>query len=97
LQDLTPTAEMMLLHGHDITGDPPNKRSINTVFQSYDLFPHLSVSRAFGSASASPYLANETTNAVNPVIKKEASKMDLHGQIFDAVKTRADTGGGEVS
>ncbi len=35
----TPTAGMMLLRGHNITGDPPNKSLINTVCQSYELFP----------------------------------------------------------
>ncbi|MCM2131112.1 ABC transporter ATP-binding protein [Larsenimonas rhizosphaerae] len=29
--------------GHDVTEVPPHKRSVNTVFQSYALFPHLNV------------------------------------------------------
>ena len=46
----TPTAGQILLDGKDITNDPPNKRPVNTVFQSYALFPHLSVAQniAFG-------------------------------------------------
>jgi spermidine/putrescine transport system ATP-binding protein len=31
------------LHGEDVTGSKPYKRPVNTVFQSYALFPHLSV------------------------------------------------------
>jgi spermidine/putrescine transport system ATP-binding protein len=31
------------LEGTDITGDPPEKRNINTVFQNYALFPHMTV------------------------------------------------------
>lgn len=31
------------LEGRDITALPPNKRDVNTVFQSYALFPHLNV------------------------------------------------------
>ncbi|MCE2983996.1 MAG: ABC transporter ATP-binding protein [Parachlamydia sp.] len=31
------------LDGQDITSLPPNKRPINTVFQNYALFPHLSI------------------------------------------------------
>jgi spermidine/putrescine transport system ATP-binding protein len=31
------------LHGKDVTNVPPNKRDINMVFQSYALFPHMSV------------------------------------------------------
>jgi spermidine/putrescine transport system ATP-binding protein len=38
-----PTAGRILLNGDDITDRPPNKRSVNTVFQSYALFPHLTV------------------------------------------------------
>jgi spermidine/putrescine transport system ATP-binding protein len=38
-----PTADTMWLHGKDVTWDPPNKRDVNMVFQSYALFPHMSV------------------------------------------------------
>ena len=38
-----PTAGRVLLHGEDVTGRPPNRRDVNTVFQDYALFPHLSV------------------------------------------------------
>ncbi len=44
----TPTSGEILLSGRDITADPPNKRPVNTVFQSYALFPHLSVARNIG-------------------------------------------------
>ncbi len=38
-----PDSGSILLDGHDITGLPPEKRPVNTVFQNYALFPHLSV------------------------------------------------------
>ena len=38
-----PTAGRILLHGGDVTGVPPFDRDVNTVFQDYALFPHLSV------------------------------------------------------
>ena len=38
-----PTAGTVWLHGKDVTWDPPNKRDVNMVFQSYALFPHMSV------------------------------------------------------
>ena len=38
-----PTSGRILLNGRDITALPPNKRPVNTVFQNYALFPHLSV------------------------------------------------------
>lgn len=39
----TPTEGRILLDGEDISSLPPYKRSINTVFQRYALFPHLNV------------------------------------------------------
>jgi spermidine/putrescine transport system ATP-binding protein len=38
-----PTSGQILLDGVDVAGRPPYKRNINTVFQSYALFPHLRV------------------------------------------------------
>ncbi len=38
-----PTDGSILLHGEDITGVPPHRRDVNTVFQSYALFEHLDV------------------------------------------------------
>ena len=39
----TPTAGRILLNGQDLAGVPPYQRPINMMFQSYALFPHLSV------------------------------------------------------
>jgi len=39
----TPTIGTIRMAGHDITSLPPYKRSMNTVFQRYALFPHLNV------------------------------------------------------
>ncbi len=38
-----PTSGRILLDGADVADVPPHKRNVNTVFQSYALFPHLSV------------------------------------------------------
>src|SRR5262245_40870683 len=38
-----PTRGTVYLGGRDVTDDPPYKRDVNTVFQSYALFPHLNV------------------------------------------------------
>ena len=43
-----PTSGSILLNGADITHLPPNKRAVNTVFQSYALFPHLTVAQNVG-------------------------------------------------
>jgi spermidine/putrescine transport system ATP-binding protein len=38
-----PTAGEILLDGVDLSAVPPERRNVNTVFQSYALFPHLNV------------------------------------------------------
>jgi spermidine/putrescine transport system ATP-binding protein len=45
-----PTSGRILLGGDDVTDVPPFRRDVNTVFQSYALFPHLDVAKnvAFG-------------------------------------------------
>jgi spermidine/putrescine transport system ATP-binding protein len=45
-----PDAGRVLLDGEDITDLPPEKRKVNTIFQSYALFPHMTVREniAFG-------------------------------------------------
>jgi putative spermidine/putrescine transport system ATP-binding protein len=38
-----PTSGQVLLHGKDVTHLPPYERDVNTVFQDYALFPHMTV------------------------------------------------------
>src|SRR3990170_7808850 len=38
-----PTRGTVELGGKDVTDQPPHRRDVNTVFQSYALFPHLNV------------------------------------------------------
>jgi putative spermidine/putrescine transport system ATP-binding protein len=38
-----PTSGRVVLHGRDVTGVPPFERDVNTVFQDYALFPHMTV------------------------------------------------------
>ena len=49
-----PDAGRVFLDGRDITDLPPNRRTINTIFQSYALFPHMTVrgNIAFGPETA---------------------------------------------
>ena len=39
----TPTEGDILIDGQDVTDVPPNQRPVNMVFQSYAVFPHMSV------------------------------------------------------
>ena len=45
-----PTEGSILLDGENVASTPPHKRNVNTVFQNYALFPHLTVAKnvAFG-------------------------------------------------
>jgi spermidine/putrescine transport system ATP-binding protein len=45
-----PTSGRIMLDGTDVARVPPHRRNVNTVFQSYALFPHLDVTKnvAFG-------------------------------------------------
>jgi putative spermidine/putrescine transport system ATP-binding protein len=43
-----PTSGRILLHGADVSGLPPYDRDVNTVFQDYALFPHMSVAENVG-------------------------------------------------
>ena len=38
-----PTSGLIELKGQDVTWLPPYKRNVNTVFQNYALFPHLTI------------------------------------------------------
>lgn len=40
-----PTSGRILIDGQDVTGIPPEKRPVNMVFQSYAVFPHMSVEK----------------------------------------------------
>ena len=46
----TPSAGSISIAGEDLAGTPPHKRPVNMMFQSYALFPHMSVEKniAFG-------------------------------------------------
>lgn len=46
----TPDRGQVIFDGQDITALPPNERNLNTVFQKYALFPHMSIAEniAFG-------------------------------------------------
>ena len=40
----TPDSGRVMFDGKDITNVPPNKRTLNTVFQKYALFTHMTLS-----------------------------------------------------
>jgi len=61
-----PTSGQVLLDGVDVSDVPPHKRNVNTVFQQYALFPHMSIidNVAFG-LRAKKVPAKEARRLVN--------------------------------
>ncbi len=43
-----PSSGRVLIDGDDVTADPPYRRPVNMMFQSYALFPHMSVEQNVG-------------------------------------------------
>jgi spermidine/putrescine transport system ATP-binding protein len=67
-----PDAGRVLISGRDVSGQPPYKRPVNTVFQHYALFPHRTVAGnvAFGLESnglAKDKVAERVTKALEMV------------------------------
>jgi putrescine transport system ATP-binding protein len=85
---LEPDAGRILLDGQDMAGVPPYRRPVNMMFQSYALFPHMTVAQniAFG-------LKQE--GAPKPVIRERIAEMlamvKMEG--FEARKPAALSGG----
>jgi spermidine/putrescine transport system ATP-binding protein len=65
-----PTAGVIYLGGTEVTGQPPYRREVNTVFQSYALFPHLTVAEnvAFG------------------LLRRKVSKPEAEQRVKDALR-----------
>ena len=65
-----PDEGQILLDGVDMVQTPPHKRNVNTVFQNYALFPHLTVAENVGFG----------------LRYKEVSKQDARKKIVDALE-----------
>jgi spermidine/putrescine transport system ATP-binding protein len=84
-----PDEGRVLLDGRDITALPPEQRPLNTVFQNYALFPHLSVREniAFGLRIA---------KVPREVVAREVDRMlDLVDLVEHADKMPAKLSGGQ--
>jgi spermidine/putrescine transport system ATP-binding protein len=84
-----PTAGRILLDGADVSMVPPHRRNVNTVFQSYALFPFLSVREnvAFGLKHA------HVTKA--EAAKRVADALDLVSMTSFAGRRPAQLSGGQ--
>jgi spermidine/putrescine transport system ATP-binding protein len=66
-----PTSGLIELQGQDVTWLPPYKRNVNTVFQNYALFPHLSIYEnvAFGLKRKGGLKGDEIKSRVTEMLK----------------------------
>jgi spermidine/putrescine transport system ATP-binding protein len=87
-----PSAGAVLLDGRDITAQPPNRRPINTVFQSYALFPHMSVAKNVGFGLArqgiGPAETAERVAAMLKLVRLESMADRLPSQLSGGQQQR---------
>ena len=72
-----PSEGTVLLDGDDVTGLPPFRRPTNTVFQSYALFPHLSVERTWPSGSSA---SGSSKDEVRTRVGEELERVGLSAE-----------------
>ncbi|MBS3648447.1 polyamine ABC transporter ATP-binding protein [Pseudaminobacter sp. 19-2017] len=78
-----PTAGRILLDGQDLRGIPPYRRPVNMMFQSYALFPHMTVEQnvAFGlkqEGMAKPEIAQRVAEMLKLVKLTQFAKRKPH-------------------
>jgi len=73
-----PTDGEILLYGDHLEGLEPNDRPVNTVFQSYSLFPHMSIAENIGFGLK---MKGEDESTIDTVVKEMLAlvKMDQFG------------------
>ena len=87
-----PTEGRILLHGQDVTTVPPFDRDVNTVFQDYALFPHMSVGDNVGYGLMvrkvpKPERAAESTEALR-MVRLEGYEGRKPGQLSGGQRQR---------
>ena len=72
----TPDKGKVLFDGQDITNLPANERKLNTVFQKYSLFPHMTIAEniAFGLK-----ISKKSKEYINDKIKYALKLVNLDG------------------
>ena len=87
-----PTAGRIFLDGEDVTGRPPHLRGLGVVFQSYALFPHLTVFEnvAFGLRERRVAGAeiNRMVNAALGLVRLEGRERERPAQLSGGMQQR---------
>lgn len=77
-----PTEGQVLLDGKDISSLRPNQRPVNTVFQNYALFPHLTVAENIGFGLK---MLGTPKSKIDGVVKEMLKLVHLEGRGDNAV------------
>jgi spermidine/putrescine transport system ATP-binding protein len=72
----TPDTGSVCIEGSDVVRLPPNRRQVNTVFQNYALFPHLSV---FENVAFSLRLKRQSAALINSKVSEYLQLVQLEG------------------
>src|SRR5207249_11995542 len=83
-----PTSGLIELQGQDVTWLPPFKRNVNTVFQNYALFPHLTI---FENVAFGLRRRGVKTNEIKSRVTDMLSLVELPG--YEARKPTQISGG----
>lgn len=84
-----PDKGIIMLDGKDMLSLPPNKRRVNTIFQSYALFPHLSV---FENVAFALRLKKYPPKRIREEVEKYVEMVKLKEHIY---KSPAQLSGGQ--
>jgi len=89
----TPTEGAIRLEGVDVSRVPPNKRNVNTVFQHYALFPHMTV---WDNVAYGPRSRKKSAGLDSAQIKKSVDEMIDIVRLTDfALRKPAQLSGGQ--
>lgn len=82
----------VFLEGTDVTGLEPNKRSVNTVFQNYALFPHMNVEKNIGYSlklkKVKKELIEETVKEALKLVQLEGYEKRMPNELSGGQKQR---------
>jgi putative spermidine/putrescine transport system ATP-binding protein len=71
-----PTSGKTIINGADVTLTPPNKRNVGMVFQSYALFPNMTVAENIGFGLK---IAKKTPSEINSRVEEMLATIHLSG------------------
>ncbi|KII00444.1 spermidine/putrescine ABC transporter ATP-binding protein [Streptomonospora alba] len=73
----SPTSGTVRLHGDDVTGVAPHRRDVNMVFQSYALFPHMTV---FDNVAFGLRRKREASGEIRRKVAEALELVELNGR-----------------